>query len=420
MTLTTTVELAFRADGWIHVIQDGYDVVRGPLGVLLYLAFVPLYGLVPRAYRSLFLILTSLLLGLATLGHGYVLTLAGLVLIGLGVVRWLATPARHLVGVGVLVAWFAALLLYPQPGWLPPVGKPELLYFYLHWAGIAYLFLKTLHVLADVKAGRMPQPKARDFLAYLLFAPTLRMGPIYRYKEFAGQLEGDPREYRSIRIALGRLVAGLLKLGIMAAVLDRFPLDTFFDEPWTLSGHQLLAGIYIAPLAFYLWLSGYIDLSVAVGRAMGFAVPENFNYPWRATNISEFWQRWHITLGSWLQDYIFTPLVRRRWHFFVSFTLTFLVCGLWHAPKPCYIIWGTAQGIGLGVRRSWLQYWKRQQRTATPLYRRLERFRLVRSPVPVILGWLITFHYEIVTIMIGMDFHHAGKLVFRRLVELVA
>jgi len=411
-------EWAIQAGGWLHLDLAGRDLLRSPVGVLLYLVFVPLYSLVPPAQRAAFLIVTSLLAAILTLGPAYTATLVALVLLSLAVVRLLSTHGRSKWGLLLLAVWFAGLLFYPQPAWLPPVQDSEPVYFYLHWAGLAYVFLKTLHVLADVSAGRMKPPRASDFLAYLFFAPTLRMGPIYRYGEFASQLHGHPREHRDVAAACTRLLTGLLRLGIMSAIMTGFPLDRFFKQPETLPLSSFLLGIYLAPITFYLWFSGYVDLSVAVGRFMGFAVPENFNHPWRAVSISEFWQRWHITLGAWLQDYVFTPLVRRRWLYFLSFTMTFLFCGLWHAPRACYIIWGTAQGVGLGVRRFWVQYWKRQERAGSPLYVRLKRVGLVSSPLSTALAWLLTFHFEIVTIMIGMDYEHAGRRVLGRLLAL--
>lgn len=419
MILAATIEWGIGWDGCLRLLHDGHDIARGPLGVLLYLVFVPFYGLIAPARRSAFLVASSLLLALATLGVGYTLMVFGLVLLGLGAVRTCATERLRWLGLGILVAWYVALLANPHPSWLPAVGQKDSTFFYVHWAGLAYLFLKSWHVLWDVASGRMPQPRVGEFLAYLLFAPTLRMGPIYRYREFESQLCGDARANRSLSAAGARLLTGLLRLGIMSAGLAVVPLDILFIEPQSLSPARLIFGIYFAPIAFYLWVSGYVDLSIAVGRTMGFLVPENFNYPWRATNISDFWQRWHITLGAWLQDYVFTPLVRRRVHFFLSFVLTFLFCGLWHAPWPCYIIWGLAQGVGLGVRRWWVRYWKRQRQSKTPLYLRLERLGLARGRAGLVLAWVVTFHYEILTLTVGVDVYHAGRLVYGRLLGLV-
>lgn len=413
----TLIQFEIRPEGWIHCVQGGFDILRGPVGVLLYVVFVPLFWLVPRRWRAHYLSATSLLLTLATVGPAFALTLAGLTLGGYAIVRGLARGQSYWAGLSLLVGGYAALIIYPQPAWLPPVADP--LYFYVHWAGIGYMFLKTLHVLNDVGKLKLDSPRLGDWLAYLLFAPTLRMGPIYRYPDFLEQMQGDLRVHRRFIPAVKRMASGIIRLAAVGVLMDQFPLDVLFTQPQQLSPGAFIVGIYLAPLSFFLWISGYVELSIGVGRLMGFVVPENFNYPWKAGNIAEFWQRWHITLGAWLRDYVFTPMVRRRWHFFWAFTITFLLCGLWHGNNWCYIIWGTAQGVGLAVLRIWGQFWKRQQGAQSPLYRRLAAVRLVHSRFTGLLAWLITLHYEVITIMIGMDLVHAGRRVGARALELL-
>ncbi|MBI4582056.1 MAG: hypothetical protein HY718_20330, partial [Planctomycetes bacterium] len=407
----TVIEFAIRPDGWFHSIQGGFDVPRGPVGVLFYLAFVPPFWLMPTRWRAHYLAATSLLLTVVTVGPAFAVMLAVLALAGFALIRALGNDRGYALGATLLVGSYAAIILHPQPGWLPPVSEP--LFFYVHWAGIAYMFLKTLHVLNDLSRRKLAPPYLSEWLAYILFAPSLRMGPMYRYDEFSEQLRGDLAAHRQLGRAVGRIVSGLVRLGVLGALLDKpnFPLDVLFGDPGQWSPTRFILGVYLAPMCAFLWFSGYVELGVGIGRAMGFVVPENFNYPWIAVNIGEFWQRWHMTLGSWLRDYIFTPLVRRRWHFFWAFTLTFFLCGLWHSNRWCYVIWGTAQGVGLAVLRIWTHYWKRQRTAGTPLYRRLAAVRLVNSPITVALAWLLTFHYEVVTILIGMDIQHAGKLV---------
>ncbi len=415
----TAIEFALRPEGWIHSVQGGFDIPRGPVGVLFYIAFVPLFWMVPRRSRAHYLAVTSLLLTMATVGPAFTVTLAVLALGGFAVVRLLARDRSYWLGLALLVGGYSALVLHPQPAWLPPVENP--LYFYVHWAGIGYLFLKTLHVLNDVSRLRLAVPRLDEWLAYLLFAPTLRMGPIYRYPDFLDQLHGDLRDNRQLGPAAKRIVSGIIRLAAVGVLLDKnnFPLEPLFNSPGTLSAGAFVLRVYLAPLSFFLWISGYVELSVGIGRLMGFAVPENFNYPWASQNVAEFWQRWHITLGAWLRDYVFTPLVRRRWHFFWAFTITFLLCGLWHGDRWCYVIWGAAQGVGLAVVRVWGQHWKRQASAHTAIYRRLAGWKLVGSPVSTALAWLVTFHFEVVTIMIGMDIAHAGRLVGLRALNLM-
>jgi len=415
----TLIQFAIRPEGWIHSVHGDFDVPRGPVGVLFYLVFVPLFWIVPRRWRAHYLTVTSLMLTVATVGPAFTITLAVLAVIGWAIIRTLARGQSYWIGLALLVVGYATLILYPQPAWLPPVHEP--LYFYVHWAGLGYMFLRTVHVLNDVSRLKLSPPGLTDWLAYLLFAPTLRMGPIFRYRDFVEQMRGELARERRLVAGAGRLLNGMVRLAAVAVLIDKnnFPLDVLFNDPGQLSAGAFIFRIYLAPFSFFLWISGYVELSIGIGRLMGFVVPENFNYPWSSSNIAEFWQRWHITLGAWLRDYVFTPMVRRRWHYFWAFTVTFLLCGLWHGNCWCYVIWGTAQGVGLAVLRVWGQFWKQQHSIGSPLYRRLVALRLVGSPVSTVLAWLLTLHYEVITILIGMDIEHAGLRVAARALELI-
>jgi D-alanyl-lipoteichoic acid acyltransferase DltB (MBOAT superfamily) len=398
------VDWAFQPDGFLHLVlpgregQPAHDILQGPLGVLLYLALVPLYYQVGRAQRLWFLCASSVLLAILTLGIGYTLTFAALAGLGLLCIR--RTTRRPAVGIAILSVVYALLILFPQPAWLPRVEHP--LYFYLHWAGLGYLFLKTVHVLVDVSRGDYPPPTAEGFLAYLFFAPTMRMGPIYRYWEFIEQATADPRETRDFGAAAIRIILGLVRLGVMIALLERFPIEPMYAAPETLSDLQFLGTLYAAPLAIYLWISGYVDIAVGVGHTLGYKVPENFNYPWKSRSLAEFWRRWHLTLGAWLREYIYIPLGGNRRHVTVNYFVTFLFCGLWHGTYLSYVLWGISQGLGLGIGRLWNLYWRDQRDRRTPMYRKLARMGLVGSRTNRVLCWLATFHYQIFTIALFM------------------
>lgn len=451
----------WRADGLIHLYtRDGHDLPRGPLGLLLYVPVAILFWAVPPRGRLAYLTFTSYLLMLVTLGPAYALTLLLLGLIGYGMTRWCARSGRLGWGIALWSSPYAALLICPQPPFLPPIRSETLqepLYFYLHWAGIGYVFLKTVHVIVDVAKQRMPAPPFQEFLAYLLFAPTLRMGPIYRYPDFARQLESvaqvrgqssvvsretnpavsphdgvpttvnsqqttdneqrttDESTHRDLGAAAIRIVFGLVRLGVMSAMLKNCPIDKLFGAPGSLPAYRFLACLYATPSSIYLWISGYVDISIGVGLIMGFRVPENFNYPWKATSIADFWRRWHLTLGSWLREYVYIPLGGNRQHVFFNYFVTFLLCGVWHGLYLSYVLWGISQGVGLAVNRSWGLYWKRVRESNSPLYHRLERMRLVNSPINAALGWLLTFHYQILTIVLFMVEDHTVRPVFTRL-----
>lgn len=412
-----TFEFVIRADGLLHLWVSGHDLLRGPLGVLLYCPFIALWWLIPRHWRVGYLSISSLLLALVSLGPGYTATIAALVLLGYGLARSAYDRQRSFAGIAILSAIYTAMILFPQPPWLPPVSQP--LYFYLHWAGIGYIYLKSLHVLVEAARRTLPRPRFGDFCAYLLFAPTLRMGPIYRYNNFLVHLHVEQAANVQVGYALLRIATALLRLGVMTALTARFPIDQLFAEPESLAAWELIAGIYAAPLSIYLWISGYLDLSVGLGRLMGFVVPENFCYPWAAANIADFWRRWHITLGAWLRDYLYIPLGGNRRHVFFNYLAAFLFAGLWHGTYLSYVLWGFSQGFGLAVRREWARYWAKRREYNTPTYNLLRKMRLADSRLAWLLGWLLTFHYQIATIAWFMDERFAGRRMAERIWTLI-
>jgi len=415
--LGALVQFGFWADGCIRWVQDGYNLPRTPLGVLVYLLFVPFYWLCPPRHRAAYLWTSSLAAALLTLGPAYALTLTALTLINLTVVQLGGRPGRAALGGLVLAGVYGTLLLRPQPFWLPPVDEP--LYFYLHWAGIGYLFLRGWHLLMDRANGTLGHARPSELAAFLLFAPTLRMGPLYRYQVFAVQMREGPAVHRNFPAAAGRLVTGAVRLAAMTVLMDALPMETLFGAPQTLTGPQLLAHIYAAPMSIYLWISGYLDWAVAVGYALGFRVPDNFNYPWRATSIAEFWRRWHITLGQWIRDYVYIPLGGNRRHIFLNYTVSFLIVGLWHGAYFSYVLWGLSQGVGLAFRRLWHLRFERLRQERSPLYARLRALRLVASPLNVAACWVLTFHYQIFTIALFLDEHHTWRRLGPRLLQLL-
>ena len=407
-------------DGCIHLLIDGRDVVRGPLGVLLYLLLAPGYWFVPAGRRAAYLAGSSLLLAALTLGPAYALTIALIAAGTLAVIRLTGSPHRQWLGAMLLAAGLAAILGKPDLPWLPAVPPAEPVFFYAHWAGLAYLFIRAWQVLADTAAGRLDRIRAEDFWAFMLLAPTLRMGPIYRYQEFCRQMEEGPRRHRDLLGAATRLLTAMLRLGVMAVMIDRLRLEQVYADPGSFGTAHLLAAVYLGPITFFLWMSGYVDLCVAVGRVTGLAVPDNFNYPWIAGNIAEFWQRWHITLSRWLRDYMFMPMVRRRWPPALCFLLTFGFCGLWHGPRACFVVWGLLQGAALAARRQWVDFWKTRRARGSKVYALLRGAGLAGGRTGWVLAWLLTFHFLVLSITLALDFHHAGVRLYAELLARAA
>jgi len=415
------IEFAIRADGFLRLaIGPREDLLRGPVGVLGYLLFVPGFWWVPRRLSAAYLTFTSLLWAFLTVGPAYVLWLVAMVgggwltlrLANIGPFSLAVSRRGPRTAAGLILATaFGALLLRPQPFPLPPVSEPEPLYFYLHWAGLAYIFLKLYHLVVDTTGGRLAAPGANDYLAYILFAPTLRMGPIYRAGEFFNQLRNRPDRFRSVRpaAAFGRIALGLVRWGAVMGLIARFPGEAVFGRPESLGTTALLAGIAAQPLSIFLWISGYADVAVGLGRLMGFAVPENFNHPWAAKSLAEFWRRWHITLGLWLRDYIYIPLGGNRRYVFRNYCLTFGFCGLWHGLYPSYLAWGLSQGIGLYVNRIWRGFWERRRVAGDLCYRAARRARLTDAFLGRAIAWTVTLAYQVITIALFMDERHCGR-----------
>lgn len=427
--------------GLIHLVFGQFDVLRGPVGVVAYVLFAPLLRFLPARWSANYLTATSLLLALLTVGANYTFLIAALAVYAFLVTRsaeravFVYRRPPRLAAATALTAVsipYALALLYPQPFFLPPAA--EAVYFYLHWAGLAYLFLRASHVLVDrcrpvppdtPHAGTLAAIDGSTYFAYMLFGPTLRMGPLYRYTEFADQLN-DHRTHQTwhnVGAGVIRIVVGLIRLAVMMLVLTKdnllplLPLGddpsrlfpAFNVDPASLPYWQVLLGAYIQTIRIYLWISGYTDLAIGVGHFFGFHVPENFNFPWIATSIAEYWRRFHLTMGAWLRDYVFIPLGGSRRRVYLSYLLTFTFCGFWHGLFLSYVCWGLSQGIGLSINRWWTQSWSARRQANTPLYQTLLRYRLVQSRFNRIAAWALTCHYQLISIAWFMDEPHAGK-----------
>ncbi len=406
-----------RLDGWFELPFGPWNVFKVPLGVLALLPLVPMVRLAGPRHLATGIVLASLLLAWATLGAAY----AALLVVAAGwswtavriSTKWLASaPGQSrravLAGSALLVVPYCGLLLRPQPIWLPRVEPP--LYFYLQWAGIGYLTLKALSVIADLARQNPPRPRPASFAAYLLFAPTLRMGPIYRYGEFCAELEAAraPLSLPTAGAGAIRIAVGLLKLGLMAVLLHNLPAERLFGTPEKLSTLRLVLSVYAAPLSIYLWIAGYSDVAIGLGRLCGMRVPENFHSPWLSCSIRDFWRRWHIPLGQWVRDYLYFPLGGARRHATLNYFIAFTFVGVWHGLYPSYAAWGMSQGLGLGLNRRWRLFWERQRDGATPLYGACRRAGLIDAPLGAALAWLLTLHYQMLTIALFMDEKHCG------------
>ena len=222
--------------------------------------------------------------------------------------------------------------------------------------GISFYTFQIMSYLADVYRGQVPaQRNFVNFAAYASMFPQLVAGPIVRYSDIARQLESRVHSLDDVAVGIRRFVFGLSKKVLIANTLGEL-CDIFRT-----SGDQSVFFFWIYAVAFtlhiYFDFSGYSDMAVGLGKIFGFDFMENFNYPYIATSITDFWRRWHISLSSWFRDYVYIPLggnrvPKHRWllNIFVVWSLT----GLWHGAAWNFIAWALWFAVLLVVEKLWI------------------------------------------------------------------
>lgn len=219
--------------------------------------------------------------------------------------------------------------------------------------GISYVTFQSISYIVDVSRGNIPAEKnLPNLMAYLLFFPKLISGPLMRYKTFSEQINGQDVSINEVAYGIRRLLAGFIKRILIANQLG-IVVNAAFGLPSANFEPGIAWLVLIAyTLQIYFDFSGYTDMALGLGRMMGFKLPENFNYPYLAENISDFWRRWHISLTTWFREYVFYPLERRRSKWFgqqINIIIVFVLTGLWHGFKPHFVVWGFIHGLALSI-----------------------------------------------------------------------
>jgi alginate O-acetyltransferase complex protein AlgI len=243
--------------------------------------------------------------------------------------------------------------------------------------GISFFTFQAISYVVDVYRGETKAASLGDVAILQAFFPHLVAGPIVRANELLPQLR-VPRDPRAVLAgpALFLIVVGLIKKTVVADELARNVVDPVFNDPSAHSGAETMFAIYGFAVQIYCDFSGYTDLAIGLALLLGYQLPQNFNRPYLALSLQDFWRRWHMTLSRWLRDYLYIPLGgnrggRRRTY--RNLMLTMLLGGLWHGAAWTFLIWGGIHGGALSAER-----WAR------------ERFRGFHLPAWV--AWLITFH----------------------------
>lgn len=251
--------------------------------------------------------------------------------------------------------------------------------------GISFYTFETITYVVDVYRGvHKPLQNFWDYQLYIIFFPKLIAGPIVRYHDIADQIYDRSAYYNAeYRLrGLYRFILGLSKKVLIANVMGD-GADTILNTPFNdISTPYAWLGILFYTLQIYFDFSGYSDMALGLALIMGFRLPENFNNPYTSLSITEFWRRWHITLGSWMRNYLYIPLggnrVSSQLRLYFNLWLVFLASGLWHGAAWGYIMWGAYHGFFLVLERSFLSKWLARLGKTAVLY---------TFPV-VMIGWV--------------------------------
>jgi alginate O-acetyltransferase complex protein AlgI len=224
--------------------------------------------------------------------------------------------------------------------------------------GISFFTFQSLSYTIDVYRKKLdPVRNIIDFGFYVSFFPQLVAGPIVRASEFIPQLYKEFHlSKREFSHALFLISKGLIKKIIISDFIATNFIDRVFDAPSIYSGFENLIAVYGYGLQIYCDFSGYTDIAIGLALILGFRLPINFNSPYKARSIDDFWKRWHISLSRWLKDYLYIPLGGNRKGKFrtgINLILTMLLGGLWHGASFRFVIWGALHGIGLVINKIW-------------------------------------------------------------------
>ena len=224
-------------------------------------------------------------------------------------------------------------------------------------AGVSFFVFQSMSYIIDLARGVINPVKR--YLDYL-FLLKVFLGPLVRNKEFIPQIE---RETIIVtRDDLGRAVSlmasGLIKYAVISKAIDTLLLIPAVSGDFGDSGVVMLVALLSFGIRLYCDFSGYSDMAVGIALALGYKLPDNFDAPFKSATITEFWRRWHISLSTWLRDYLYISLGgnrKGRFRTYINLTITMFVCAMWHKVNLPYVVWGMLQGVGLALHKLWLE-----------------------------------------------------------------
>jgi len=226
--------------------------------------------------------------------------------------------------------------------------------------GISFFTFQGISYVVDVYRDEVePSRNPLDIMLYISFFPQLVAGPIVRASSFLPQLDEPPR-LNKVMVTTGFLLIllGLFKKTVIANYLATDIVDRVFFDPSAYGASDLLLGIYGYAVQIYCDFSAYSDIAIGVALLLGYRLNRNFDQPYRAHNLQDFWRRWHISLSTWLRDYLYKPLGGSYGSTFATYRnllITMLLGGIWHGAAWTFVVWGALHGGALALERAWRQ-----------------------------------------------------------------
>lgn len=360
-------------------------------------AFLLLYFAVPRLAKNYVALLASIFF-YAWGAPDFIFIVLGSIVVDFYLVKWLfksegnrkrmLTGASIALNIGLLLYFKYANFFVENFDWvLQQFGQEPVEWAYVALPiGISFFTFQKMTYAVDVHRGvHPPLRRVSDLALYILMFPQLIAGPIVRFNEIAEQLV-DRRSNENVDNRLTgffRFAVGLGRKVMIANPLGAYADSVFAVDPSMLSTATLWVGILAYAFQIYYDFAGYSDMAIGLGRMIGFDFPENFNNPYISQNISEFWRRWHMTLGRWMRDYLYIPLGGNRVtpiRMYFNLWLVFLISGLWHGAAWNFVVWGAFHGFFLVADRLFL----------LKFYKAIGKFpSVVITFVITLVGWVL-------------------------------
>ena len=242
--------------------------------------------------------------------------------------------------------------------------------------GISYYSFRQIHYAMEAYKRKLPAHSILEYYNYLFFLPTILIGPINLFQPFVKDLR--KRRWNSVLFSQGleRILYGLVKINVIGNYLLTYKLNLFCSEN---AASQVWLTTYLQLFKFtanaYVQFAGYSDVAVGLSMLFGFKIIENFNFPFLAKNIADFWKRWHISLSSWCRNYVFFPFLGITRNARISIIISMIVLGIWHEISIRYLLWGILHALAINV-------WHRYE--STTWHKKLNKYPVFQNVTGVI------------------------------------